>query len=244
MSEQERPEQQPGSDQSRESSGVRQQSAPPRGGMNAGSGSGGGGGRHRERQRHRESPAQPHRPGPAINMDELRELIDLIAAQGFTEFELEREGFRVRLRRDAAPSTPAPSATPPQFAPAHRSATPSAPPATVPPATNANTETPAPATSPTPVAAATAPASVPVKEEDLQIITSPIVGTFYRASSPTSEAFVRPGSHVEPDTVVCIIEAMKLMNEIQAETTGIVEKIFVENGQPVEFGQPLFGIKK
>jgi len=76
------------------------------------------------------------------------------------------------------------------------------------------------------------------------MITSPIVGTFYRAASPTSEPFVRLGSHVDPDAVVCIIEAMKLMNEIQAETSGEVVKIYVENGQPVEYGQPLFGIKK
>ncbi len=81
-------------------------------------------------------------------------------------------------------------------------------------------------------------------EEELQVITSPIVGTFYRAPSPNSEPFVRAGSHVEPDTVVCIIEAMKLMNEIQSEIAGVVEKIYVENGQPVEYGQSLFGIKK
>ena len=75
------------------------------------------------------------------------------------------------------------------------------------------------------------------------MIPSPIVGTFYRAASPNTESFVKIGSHVEPDTVVCIIEAMKLMNEIQAETTGEVAKIYVENGQPVEYGQPLFGVK-
>ena len=76
------------------------------------------------------------------------------------------------------------------------------------------------------------------------MIPSPIVGTFYRAASPNADAFVKIGSRVEPDTVVCIIEAMKLMNEIQAETTGEVAKIYVENGQPVEYGQPLYGIKK
>jgi acetyl-CoA carboxylase biotin carboxyl carrier protein len=76
------------------------------------------------------------------------------------------------------------------------------------------------------------------------MIASPIVGTFYRAASPNSDSFVKIGSRVEPDTVVCIIEAMKLMNEIQAETSGEVAKIYVENGQPVEYGQPLFGIKK
>ena len=76
------------------------------------------------------------------------------------------------------------------------------------------------------------------------MIPSPIVGTFYRAASPTADAFVKIGSIVEADTVVCIIEAMKLMNEIQAETTGEIAKIYVENGQPVEYGQPLFGIRK
>ena len=82
------------------------------------------------------------------------------------------------------------------------------------------------------------------EDQDLYIIPSPIVGTFYRAASPNAESFVKIGSHVEPESIVCIIEAMKLMNEIQAETSGEVVKIYVENGQPVEYGQPLFGIKK
>ncbi|HBR57353.1 MAG TPA: acetyl-CoA carboxylase biotin carboxyl carrier protein, partial [Blastocatellia bacterium] len=71
-----------------------------------------------------------------------------------------------------------------------------------------------------------------------------IVGTFYRAPGPDKEPYVKEGTTVAPDTVVCIVEAMKLMNEIQAETTGEIVKIFVENGQPVEYGQPLFGIRK
>jgi acetyl-CoA carboxylase biotin carboxyl carrier protein len=78
----------------------------------------------------------------------------------------------------------------------------------------------------------------------LYIIPSPIVGTFYRSPSPTADSFIRIGSHVEPDTIVCIIEAMKLMNEIQSETSGEIAKIYVENGQPVEYGQPLFGVKR
>jgi acetyl-CoA carboxylase biotin carboxyl carrier protein len=81
------------------------------------------------------------------------------------------------------------------------------------------------------------------QDQDLHIIPSPIVGTFYRSPSPTADAFVKIGSSVEPDTVVCIIEAMKLMNEIQAEAAGEVVKVYVENGQPVEYGQPLFGIR-
>ena len=83
-----------------------------------------------------------------------------------------------------------------------------------------------------------------LEDQDLYMIPSPIVGTFYRSPSPTADAFVKIGSQVEPDSVVCIIEAMKLMNEIQAETSGEVIKIYVENGQPVEYGQPLFGIRR
>jgi acetyl-CoA carboxylase biotin carboxyl carrier protein len=82
------------------------------------------------------------------------------------------------------------------------------------------------------------------EDQALQIIPSPIVGTFYRAASPNAEPFVKIGSDVRADTVVCIIEAMKLMNEIQAEVSGQVTKIYVENGQPVEYGQPLFGVKR
>ncbi|MCV5111916.1 acetyl-CoA carboxylase biotin carboxyl carrier protein, partial [Escherichia coli] len=74
-------------------------------------------------------------------------------------------------------------------------------------------------------------------------ITSPIVGTFYRSPAPDKPPYVSEGSRVTPETVVCIVEAMKLMNEIQAETTGEIVKIYVENGEPVEFGQPLFGVK-
>jgi acetyl-CoA carboxylase biotin carboxyl carrier protein len=81
------------------------------------------------------------------------------------------------------------------------------------------------------------------EDQDLLIIPSPIVGTFYRSPSPTAESFVKIGTKVQPETVVCIIEAMKLMNEIQAEASGEVVKIYVENGQPVEYGQPLFGIR-
>jgi acetyl-CoA carboxylase biotin carboxyl carrier protein len=165
----------------------------------------------------------------SVNMEELRELIALLRDNGLAELELEREDFRVRLRREgviasgdhvqyvAAPlPTSAPAANP----------APAAAPATAPPANLGNQ--PAPAAS---------------GDQDLHIVTSPIVGTFYRSPSPTADAFVKIGSNVEPESVVCIIEAMKLMNEIQAEATGEVVKIYVENGQPVEYGQPLFGIR-
>jgi acetyl-CoA carboxylase biotin carboxyl carrier protein len=101
----------------------------------------------------------------------------------------------------------------------------------------------APAPQPATVSAPPAKAEPARPDAQINIIKSPIVGTFYRSPSPNSESFVKVGDHVEPDTVVCIIEAMKLMNEIQAETTGEIVQILVQNGQPVEFGQPLFGIK-
>src|SRR5262245_51260977 len=187
--------------------------------------------RDRGRRRHRN---QPRHLEASINMNELRELIGLITENGLTQFELEREGFRVKVGRglylDEASVNPlaslgggekqiASGLTP------QASAVQSIP-TSGPPHPGAHAEEAA------------------SEDQDLQIVTSPIVGTFYRAASSTAESFVRIGSHVEPASVVCIIEAMKLMNEIQAETTGEVVKIYVENGQAVEYGQPLFGIKQ
>ncbi|CAN5576775.1 acetyl-CoA carboxylase biotin carboxyl carrier protein [soil metagenome] len=105
---------------------------------------------------------------------------------------------------------------------------------------------PAPAAIAAPAAPATAAAAEPAVDEDAGLfkITSPIVGTFYRSPGPDKESYVSEGSNVSPETTVCIVEAMKLMNEIQAEVSGQVVKIYVENGQPVEYGQPLFGIRK
>ena len=177
----------------------------------------------------RRARARREQPDPAasVNMDELRELITLMRENGLAELELEREEFRVRLRRDSVGGS------------SHAS-----PPAPAPVPVPAPVPAPAPAPAPTsaahPGAQATTAAS---QDQDLQLIPSPIVGTFYRSPSPNADPFVKIGSNVEPDTVVCIIEAMKLMNEIQAEAAGEVVKIYVENGQPVEYGQPLFGIK-
>ena len=154
-------------------------------------------------------------------MEELRELIVLMLENGLAELELEREEFRVRLRRDSLPAAGV------QYVPA--------------PVAPAPVAEPAPAPSPShPGSHATTEAS---QDQDLHIIPSPIVGTFYRSPSPSADPFVKIGSNVEAETVVCIIEAMKLMNEIQAEASGEVVKVYVENGQPVEYGQPLFGIK-
>lgn len=167
----------------------------------------------------------------SVNMDELRELIALLRDNGLAELELEREDFRVRLRREGVSvsgdhaqyiSVPAPA------------------PVLVPnPVPSAGTPSPAPPPSHPGGQAETAASD----DQNLHMIPSPIVGTFYRSPSPSADPFVKIGSTVEPQTVVCIIEAMKLMNEIQAEASGEVVKIYVENGQPVEYGQPLFGIK-
>lgn len=160
----------------------------------------------------------------SLNMDEIRELADLVDEHGFTDFEFENENIRVRLSKNPPPQVV--QAVQPQAAPAMLPNTVSA------------------ETAPH---GATADASGQAEtnaEDDLYKITSPIVGTFYRSPAPDKDAYVKEGSNVSPDTIVCIVEAMKLMNEIEAETSGEVVKIYVENGQPVEFGQPLFGIKK
>lgn len=183
--------------------------------------------RDRGRRRNRN---QPRHLEASINMNELRELIDLITENGLTNFELEREGFRVKVGRGTFVEDPSAPALLPGGAEKQIAGT--------------QTGSPVqsiPASAPShPGAQAEEAASV---DQDLHIITAPIVGTFYRSPSPTAESFVRIGSEVEHNTVVCIIEAMKLMNEIQAETTGEVVKIYVENGQAVEYGQPLLGIK-
>ncbi len=154
---------------------------------------------------------------PSLNMDELRDLANLVIEHGFTDFEFENENIRVRLSKmSGGPVAQAfqPTAT----APAAIVAPPATEVALVEPTADA--------------------------DAGLFKITSPIVGTFYRSSGPDKNPFVTEGSNVSPETTVCIVEAMKLMNEIQAEVSGEVVRIYVENGQPVEYGQPLFGIKK
>ena len=96
---------------------------------------------------------------------------------------------------------------------------------------------------PPPPMAAAAPSPSPEPREDLHLVKSPIVGTYYSAPSPGAEAFVKIGGYIETGQTLCIVEAMKLMNEIESDISGEVLRIFVENGQPVEYGQPLFGIR-
>lgn len=148
----------------------------------------------------------------SFDMDELRELADLVDEHGFTDFEFENENIRVRLSKAVTVA-----------APVQQYAAPAAPVASAPASDQADAQP---------------------SDDGLFKITSPIVGTFYRSPGPDKDAYVSEGSSVSAETVVCIVEAMKLMNEIQAETSGEVVKVYVENGQPVEYGQPLFGIKK
>ncbi|MFN0121800.1 MAG: acetyl-CoA carboxylase biotin carboxyl carrier protein [Blastocatellia bacterium] len=154
---------------------------------------------------------------------EIRTLIELVAEKQITEFEYERGDFRLRIQRGGArPAAEAVVGGQPQLV-----MTPPPPPVYVPvPAAEAVRETPA-----------AAPA------ENLHVITSPIVGTFYRAASPTAEPFAKPGDIIEKGRALCIIEAMKLMNEINAEVSGEIVRVLAENGQPVEYGQPLFEVR-
>ncbi len=177
------------------------------------------------RGRNRRKNTQKRSPNAAsLNMAEIRELADLVNEHGFTDFEFENENIRVRLSKNPAPQYFQgfqPTQNVPYSMPNY--------PAVESSTANASVES--------------APAEID-SDEGLHKITSPIVGTFYRSPSPDKDPYIKEGSNVSADTVVCIVEAMKLMNEIQAEVAGEVVKIYVENGQPVEYGQPLFGIKK
>ena len=171
-------------------------------------------------------------------MDELRELADLITAQGFTEFELEKEGFRLRLSRNVY-SQPAPLSSAPDSSSGFTHFSQHQPPATGSQGASAPVAAETSANAPTTEAAATTP-SLP---ENVNILRSPIVGTFYRSPSPDAAPYVEVGSRVKKGQVLCIIEAMKLMNEIEAEWDGQITEIFPQNAQAVEFGERLFGIK-
>jgi acetyl-CoA carboxylase biotin carboxyl carrier protein len=155
-----------------------------------------------------------------IDLKQLRDLMKAMKQLGVNELELEGKEQRIYLRRGGPQSS---VAVAPTMLPAG--------PATMPP--------PAPAP-------AEAPAAKEKKAEDANLveITSPFVGTFYRAPSPDAPPFVEEGQKISPGQVLCIVEAMKLMNEIEAEIAGTIVEILVENGKPVEFGDPLFKVKK
>ena len=146
----------------------------------------------------------------------IKQVVDLMKRSDLSEFEFEEDGFKLRL---SSKGTDAPQVI--HAAPAAQT------------------------TAPFPVAAPATGETVatPVEEKGISTIKSPMVGTFYSAASPESPAFVKVGAKVSNDSVVCIIEAMKVMNEIQAEMSGTITELLVENGEAVEYGQPLFKIK-
>lgn len=161
------------------------------------------------------------KPGsPSLNMNELRELAELIDEYGLVDFEFENANIRVHMRKQGAQPVMAPM----QYAPV--AAQPGAP------ATAAQA-----AGAAQPAAEAAVPAELAGN-----VITSPIVGTYYQSPSPDAPAFVKVGDKVKKGQVVCIIEAMKLMNEIESEFDGEIVKVHIENGQAVEYGQPLFTV--
>ena len=164
-----------------------------------------------------------------MNQKEIKELIELLVEKDITEFEIERGDVKLHIRRGGVAQDPqvvhVAAPTPASAAPIS-----AAPPASV------TTEAAKPA--------AAAASTEAADEANLHIVKSPIVGTFYESASPGSPPFVTKGDTVKEGQVLCIIEAMKLMNEIEADASGVIVKQFVTNGSPVEYGMPLFGIRK
>jgi acetyl-CoA carboxylase biotin carboxyl carrier protein len=156
-----------------------------------------------------------------LDLSKIKQVVDLMKKSGLSEFEIQDQDFKLRIKRDAGASGPVHLA-----------------PAPAPVAYQAPAAAPAAAPAQAPAAPAAAPADPSIK-----VITSPMVGTFYASPSPDNPPFVTVGSPVKPDTVVCIVEAMKVMNEIQSELNGTVVECLVASGTSVEFGQPLFRVK-
>jgi acetyl-CoA carboxylase biotin carboxyl carrier protein len=169
---------------------------------------------------------------------ELKELVEFLKANGIAEFEMERPDLKVGLLFAGETPAAAPGIDPAQMAALLTAAKGSAAPVAAP--------APLAAAAPVTVAASAAP-EAPAPEADpwagAHIVKSPIVGTFYESPSPDSPAFVQVGDDVAVGKVLCIVEAMKLMNEIESDAAGKVVHVFVKREQPVEYGQPLFAIK-
>jgi acetyl-CoA carboxylase biotin carboxyl carrier protein len=167
-----------------------------------------------------------------MDLDQLKQILELVRQHELTEFEIEQGGLRLKIRKDGAGGTAV--ATHPVHAPApaaHAAPPPSAPPPAPPPT----------GTAPSP--GAVAPAAADEGDVELAVVKSPIVGTFYRSAEPSAPSFVEIGTTVKKGQVLCIIEAMKLMNEIDSEFDGVIANIYIENGQPVQYGERLFAIR-
>lgn len=153
-----------------------------------------------------------------MDLNEIKDLISLVESSGLSELEIEEEGRRIRLTKQASVLASVPAQQVALPAPAPLAAVPS------------------------PLAAPAA-AGPSLADEGLVTIDSPMVGTFYGSPSPGEPPFAEPGDRVTADQTVCIVEAMKIMNEVAAKIAGTIERVLVENGEPVEFGQPLFAIR-
>jgi acetyl-CoA carboxylase biotin carboxyl carrier protein len=180
------------------------------------------------------SKVNPPEPGRVWSLDDIQELLDLLAGKEITEFELEQQGVKIRVCRGNTHTGNATGANGYLIAPGGLPAVGTPAPVSVTPM-----PTPAPTRAPVPADADTAAEST----EGLFIMKSPIVGTFYSAPSPNAPPFAAVGDTVKVGQVICIIEAMKLMNELEAEVAGQIVRAYVENGQPVEYGQSLFAIE-
>jgi acetyl-CoA carboxylase biotin carboxyl carrier protein len=161
-----------------------------------------------------------------LDLKQIKQIIDLMKRSELTEFAVEEEGFKLKIRRglNGLPVVSTSRGSNSPFVPSETSSTPPMP-MQAPAATLPGTQT-------------------PVDEPGITYVKSPMVGTFYRSPSPESKPFADIGTKIEDNSLVCIIEAMKIMNEIQSETKGTVVEILVENGQPVEYGQRLFKLKQ
>lgn len=171
-------------------------------------------------------------PPTALDLKQIKQIIDLMKRSELTEFAVEEEGFKLKIRRGAN-GVPVVSTTRGSNTPFSENTAASAAIAAFSTSAGPNLSS-----------VSSPPASSPETEIDATFIKSPMVGTFYRSASPESKPFADAGTKVTENTVVCIIEAMKIMNEIQAETKGTILEVLVENGQPVEYGQRLFKIKQ
>lgn len=169
----------------------------------------------------------PIRPSEvaAMDLDEIRRLIDLGEKKGLAEFEVEKSGVRVRIKYNRGTELI-------QVEPTRVAANPGTP---------AESRALTPETAP--LGTAHEPAQVDTVDKDHFMVKSPIVGTFYASPDPNSPPFVKVGDRVKTGEVLCIVEAMKLMNEIESEVSGELIKVYVENAQPVEYGEPLFAIR-
>ena len=152
-----------------------------------------------------------------MRVDEIRRLIELVERSGIHELEVRRWWNKVRIVRSSRGAAPVTEPVPPSH--------------------------PAPVVAPSATSSVPPEPTPPADEQGLVPIVSPMVGTFYGASSPSAPSYVEAGQRVEVGQVVCIVEAMKLMNEIESEVSGTVARVLLENGQPVEFNQPLFLVK-